>query len=155
MSDWWVALSSSYQDGEGGAHPTRRNIDIANAMSCHVPRFCLADVDVCLPCPWMMLHCTPYSIFSIPSARLYRGCTLHVACPSRNPKSKIQSGQHLRVQTFGHPHRQQAWTGCCVCLLGVFLCSEVPELQMQPSRLGQCSNLLPFLNNTTTHNVRP
>lgn len=51
-----LLFPSSCQDGEGGAHPTRRDIEIANAMSCHVPRFCLADVDVCPALPWMMLH---------------------------------------------------------------------------------------------------
>lgn len=146
-----LLFPSSCQDGEGGAHPTRRDIEIANAMSCHVPCFCLADVDVCSALPWTMLH-TP----SFPSHLLLDSIEVARCVPvkKKNPP-KIQSGQHFRVQTFGYPHRQQAWTGCCVCLLGVFLCSEVPELQMQPSRLGQCSNLLPFLNNTTTHNVRP
>lgn len=68
---------------------------------------------------------------------------MHVVCPS---KTEIQSERDLLVQTLGHSHRQQASTGCCGHLLGLFLCSGPPELQklqMQPSRLGQCSYLLP------------
>lgn len=73
---------------------------------------------------------------------------MHVVCPS---KTEIQSDRNLLVQTLGHSHRQQASTGCCAHLLGLFLCSGPPELQklqMQPSRLGQCSYLLPFSNTT-------
>lgn len=101
---------------------------------CHVvscPAFLFGRCG-CLPCLPVME--APYSISSIPSAKF---CASE-RCMSVVTNPKIQSEQHLRLRTVGYSHRQQAWAGCGVCLPGVFSCCELPELQMQPSRLGQC-----------------
>lgn len=86
-----MALSSSCQYREGRAHPTRRDIDIANAMSCHVPRFCLADVDVC---PAMD---APFCIFSIPSASLCEVARCHVRPKNQNPIRTTLSCPDIRM----------------------------------------------------------
>lgn len=140
VSDWWlfpVPVST------GKAGPTRRDEISISRMPCRVMSRDFVWQMWMSVLPWM-LRSASFPSHLLASARLHAAMSVS--------RTKTQSEQHFRVQTFGCSHRQQTWTGCRAYLLRVLSCSGVSELQMQPSRLRQCSNLL--LNNTTTHPVR-
>lgn len=104
---------------------------------CHVVS-CPAFLSGRCGCSALPAHgCSILHTRSLPS-HLLESTYVSERCMSVVSNPKIQSEQHLRLRAIGYSHRQQAWAGCRVCLPGVFFCCGLPELQMQPSRLGQC-----------------